>query len=49
MSCGRQEIVCGVEALFGLADPIESRFTEAHAQVDALTPSLLARAFKEEL
>jgi len=38
-----------VEALFALADQIEARFTQARAQVDKLTPSLLARAFRGQL
>jgi type I restriction enzyme, S subunit len=38
-----------VEGLFGLADQIEARFAEAQAQVDKLTPSLLAKAFRGEL
>jgi len=38
-----------VEALFALADQIEARFKKAQVQVDSLTPSLLARAFRGEL
>ena len=38
-----------MEALFALADQIEARFKKAQAQVDKLTPSLLARAFRGEL
>ena len=38
-----------VEGLFALADQIESRFTQARAQVDKLTPSLLAKAFRGQL
>ncbi len=45
----QQEIVRRVEALFELADQIEARFKKAQAQVDRLTPSLLARAFRGEL
>jgi type I restriction enzyme S subunit len=45
----QQEIVRQVEASFALADQIEARFTHARAQVDKLTPSLLARAFRGEL
>jgi type I restriction enzyme S subunit len=45
----QQEIVRLVEALFALADQIEARFMQARAQVDKLTPSLLARAFRGEL
>ncbi len=45
----QQEIVRRVEGLFALADQIEVRFTQARAQVDPLTPSLLARAFRGEL
>jgi len=45
----QQEIVRRVEVLFALADQIEARFKKAQAQVDKLTPSLLARAFSGEL
>ncbi|HEX9048779.1 MAG TPA: restriction endonuclease subunit S [Verrucomicrobiae bacterium] len=45
----QQEIVRRVEALFALADQIEARFAKAKAQVDKLTPSLLAKAFRGEL
>jgi type I restriction enzyme S subunit len=45
----QQEIVRRVEALFALADQIEARFTQARAQVDKLTPSLLARPFRGQL
>jgi type I restriction enzyme S subunit len=45
----QQEIVRRVEGLFALADQIEARFTRARAQVDKLTPSLLARAFAGQL
>jgi type I restriction enzyme, S subunit len=38
-----------VEGLFALADQIEKRFQKAQAQVDKLTPSLLARAFRGRL
>jgi type I restriction enzyme S subunit len=40
---------CRVEALFAPADQIEARFTQARAQADKLTPSLLARAFRGQL
>jgi hypothetical protein len=40
MSCGTQEVVHRVEALFALADQIEVRFQKARQQVDQLTPSL---------
>ncbi len=49
MIAEQQEIVRRVEALFALTDQIEARFKKAQAQVDQLTPSLLARAFKGEL
>lgn len=42
-------IVHRVEALFALADRIESRLTEAQAATDRLTPALLAKAFRGEL
>ncbi len=45
----QQEIVRRVESLFGLADRIEARLAAAQRQVDALTPSLLARAFAGKL
>ena len=44
-----REIVRRVEGLFALADQIEARFAQARAQVDQLTPSLLARAFRGQL
>ena len=43
------EIVRRVEGLFALADEIEARLGAAQRQVDALTPSLLARAFAGRL
>lgn len=43
------EIVRRVDALFALADAIEARCTAARAQVERLTPSLLAKAFRGEL
>jgi type I restriction enzyme S subunit len=45
----QQEIVRRVEALFALADQIEARFQKAQSQVDKLTPSILARAFRGQL
>ena len=45
----QQEIVRRVAGLFALADQIEARFQKAQAQVDKLTPSLLARAFRGHL
>jgi type I restriction enzyme S subunit len=45
----QNEIVRRVEALFALADKIEARYAKAQAQVDRLTPSLLARAFAGKL
>jgi len=45
----QQEIVRRVESLFALADQIEARLSSAQRQVDALTPSLLARAFAGKL
>jgi type I restriction enzyme S subunit len=45
----QQEIVRRVETLFALADQLEERFAKARAQVDKLTPSLLARAFRGDL
>lgn len=43
------EIVRRVETLFAFADRLEARYTAAHAQVEKLTPSLLAKAFRGEL
>jgi type I restriction enzyme, S subunit len=45
----KQEIVHRVAGLFALADQLELRLAQARKQVDKLTPSLLARAFKGEL
>ncbi len=45
----QQEIVRRVEALFALADRVEARFQKAQAQVDKLTPSILAKAFRGQL
>ena len=45
----QQEIVRRVESLFALADRIEARLAAAQKQVNALTPSLLARAFAGKL
>ena len=45
----QQEIVRRVERLFALADQLEVRLAKARGQVDALTPSLLARAFAGQL
>jgi type I restriction enzyme S subunit len=42
------EIVQRVEGLFAPADQIEARLRAAQRQVDTLTPSLLARAFRGE-
>ena len=38
-----------IEVLFVLADQIEARFSNAQAQLDALLPAVLDRAFKGEL
>jgi len=45
----QDEIVRRVEALFAVADCLEARYQTARAQVDQLTPSLLAKAFRGEL
>lgn len=45
----QQEIVRRVEALFAVADQIEARYNKAKAQVDRLTQSILAKAFRGEL
>jgi type I restriction enzyme S subunit len=43
------EIVRRVEVLFAFADRLEAHYTNARAQVEKLTPSLLAKAFRGEL
>src|SRR5215475_13787004 len=45
----QNEIVRRVEALFTYADRLEARYTAARAQVERLTPALLAKAFRGEL
>lgn len=45
----QKEIVRRVEALFSLADRVEARYQAAWAQVDKLTSSVLAKAFRGEL
>ncbi|HTE39871.1 MAG TPA: restriction endonuclease subunit S [Steroidobacteraceae bacterium] len=45
----QEEIVRRVEALLGYADRIETRYTTVRAQVERLTPALLAKAFRGEL
>jgi type I restriction enzyme, S subunit len=45
----KQEIVRRVEGLFALANQLEEWFAKARAQVEKLTPSLLARAFAGQL
>ncbi len=45
----QKEIVRRVKGLFALAEEIETRYEKARTQVDKLTPSLLARAFRGEL
>jgi len=45
----QQEIVRRVEALFKIADRIEERYQRAKIQVDKLTQSILAKAFRGEL
>ncbi|MEG4343380.1 restriction endonuclease subunit S [Microcoleus sp. A003_D6] len=43
------EIVRRCEALFAFADRLEARYKKARAQVERLTPVLLAKAFRGEL
>jgi type I restriction enzyme, S subunit len=43
------EIVSRVETLFALADQLETRISTARAQLERLTPALLAKAFRGEL
>jgi type I restriction enzyme, S subunit len=45
----QHEIVRRVETLFAYADRLEARYTAARAQVERLTPALLAKAFRGEL
>jgi type I restriction enzyme, S subunit len=45
----QHEIVQRVEKLFAFADQIEARLSKAKAQVDRLTQSILAKAFRGEL
>jgi type I restriction enzyme, S subunit len=45
----QQEIVRRVEKLFAFVDQIESRLKKAQSQVDRLTQSMLAKAFRGEL
>ena len=49
MSCGTREIVRRVDALLAPAAPIQARLARARAQVDQVTPSLLARVFRGQL
>ena len=43
------EIIRRVESLFAYADRLEARYNTARTQVEKLTPSLLAKAFRGEL
>lgn len=43
------EIVCRIETLFVYADRLETRYNAARSQVEKLTPSILAKAFRGEL
>lgn len=45
----QREAVRRVESLFALADSIEARWRASRAQIERLTPSLLAKAFRGEL
>lgn len=45
----QHEIVRRVETLFAYADRLEARYHAARAQVEKLTPALLAKAFRGEL
>ena len=45
----QHEIVRRVESLFAYADRLQARYTAARAQVERLTPALLAKAFLGEL
>ncbi len=45
----QREIVRRVESIFAYADRLEARYAAARAQVERLTPALLAKAFRGEL
>lgn len=45
----QQEIVKRIEALFSLADKIESQYTSLKAKIDQLPQAILAKAFQGEL
>lgn len=45
----QEEIVQRVQSLVSIADQIEARYAKAKAQVDRLTQSILAKAFRGEL
>lgn len=45
----QQEIVYRVDALFDLADQIETRYQKAKSSVDKLTQSILAKTFRGDL
>jgi type I restriction enzyme, S subunit len=45
----QREIIRRVETLFAYTDRLEARYAAAHAQVEHLTPALLAKAFRGEL
>jgi type I restriction enzyme S subunit len=45
----QHEIVRRIESLFAYAARLEARYTAARAQVERLTPALLAKAFRGEL
>lgn len=45
----QREIARRVTTLFAYADRLEARYTAARAQVERLTPTLLAKAFRGEL
>jgi len=45
----QQEIVHRVEAFFKIADQVEGRYKKARTDVDKLTQSILAKAFRGEL
>jgi type I restriction enzyme S subunit len=45
----QKEIIRRVETLFAFANGIDAHLTEARAQVERLTPAVLAKAFRGEL
>ncbi len=45
----QEEVIRRAKELLATADALEKRYTAAQRQVEALTPALLAKAFRGEL